>query len=212
MIFKVKKLSKYKKAKYPDYTEPEKLDFSRYSFPFARCAKLTMIASAIVSGLAHSNDTKAEQSYSSTLQEIDFTQQLEGDIIERAPTLSGPKVFAVVKEIFNEAGLDIKENVLYKDDKVQCEIDIYDKNKKIGFEYLTLNDKEYNNPSEKKYTAQEREFLSQGNRKNAARVLIVDEDDFSYTPNDKVSEIKALLKLEEAVRQYIKQLKEQGAL
>lgn len=215
MQFKVKNMTKYKKAKYPSHTEPEKLDLSRYSFPFSKCIKIGSVTALVASGFSfncfadenNQNDNKEKP-------KVVELQNIAGGLAP-PPYLSEREIMPAVKKVFVESGLNVKENIAYKDDKVSCELDLYDSVKRVGFEFLTHQDMENaRNDKDKAFSAEEIKLLNEQSGKDAANVLTINAYDNKYAPRNRSVQAKkdALAKLEEAVRQYIKQLKEQGVL
>lgn len=212
MKFKIKNLTTYKKANYPSNHEPERLDLSRYSFPFSKGIKIATAATVVASvfptyDLAIADPEKQPQPPV-------IAEKLMGEVAIPA-LLTEKQILPLVKKIFVEEGLSPKENVMYKDDKVACELDLYDAEKKVGFEFVEWTDWENGKNSKDKYLSRnEHNLLNEKNRKDAANVLSITNDDGNYRPQEFGDEgkKKALLKMEEAVRQFIKSLKEQGNL
>lgn len=213
MNFKVKKLPRYKKAKYPSYKND--LNISRYSFPFSGKLKYTAGSLALLAGcFGLSNMAMGEPD--KIKKPKPEKQIIMGKMVKR-PNLNEADIIPIVKKVFIDAGLNVKENVAYKEDKIECEIDLYDNVKKVGFEFLSYNDYESQyskTPADKGFTNDEVKLLKDNSRENAPNIFTISYSDWNYKPSNNSEEAKqqAFKKLEEAVRQYIKQLKEQGVL
>lgn len=214
MKFKVKNLPKYKKANYPSYKELGKLDLSRYSFPFSKGIKILAAAAALSTGF--SATSWADNEPAPPIKEVrPIPQGRTGGIAAPPVMLSEREVSDMVVKVFAEAGLAPKVNVAYKDDKVECELDVYDATQKVGFEFIMSNDYEERKCApEKGFSKEEMEILKGAQRDGAAHIMAVSDRDSAYRPRGFRNEAKveALKNLEKAVKQYLKQLKEQGIL